>query len=216
MRVNPIARILTLVLSLGLVAPLAVEAQHADKVWRIGYLSPGSVGVFESFRLALRQLGYVEGQNLVIESRLAEREEQLPDLAAELVRLPVDVLVTRDTSSALAAKRATTTTPVVMLLGSDPVALGLVTSLARPGGNVTGVTALTAGLSAKRVELLKEAVSGVSRIGGPLESDESVRSRGVPRDAGRGQSLRGHSPLVGGRQAGRSRGAASAVSQLAL
>ena len=131
-------------LALGiLVASLAVDALQTRKVWRVGYLSPGAVGVFESFRVALKELGYVEGQNLVIEERLAQEEGQLRELAADLVRLPVDVLVTRDTTAALAAKRVTTSTPIVMVLGSDPVALGLVASLARPGGNVTGVTALT-------------------------------------------------------------------------
>jgi putative ABC transport system substrate-binding protein len=133
-------------------------------VYRIGYLTAGS-GVEEVFRQALRQLGYVEGQNIVIEGRFAERKlERLPDLAAELVRLKVDVIVTITTPAAQAAKNATATIPVVMAGSADPVELGLVASLARPGENISGITDQAIELIPKRLELLKESVPKASRV----------------------------------------------------
>src|SRR5262249_40016589 len=115
--------------------------------------------------LGLRELGWVEGQNLTIARRsAANREDQLATLAVDLVRLRVDLIVTSSTQAALAAKRATPTIPIVVTFVADPVGSGLVASLARPTGNVTGVTTLSAGLIAKRLELLKAAVPGVSRI----------------------------------------------------
>src|SRR6266568_6456288 len=128
-----------------LVAPLA-EAQQAAKVPRIGYLSPNLAAnppQHEAFRQGLRDLGYAEGRNVVIEYRSAEGKfERLPALAAELVALKVDVIVTSETPAALAAKRATSTIPIVFPFAVDPVTSGLVASLARPGGNVTGLATL--------------------------------------------------------------------------
>jgi putative ABC transport system substrate-binding protein len=147
-------------------APLAAEAQPAGKVYRVGYLTAGG-GVEEAFRQALRGLGYVEGQNLVIEGRFAQRKlDRLSELAADLVRLNVDVIVTITTPAALAAKKATTTIPIVMGGIARPVELGLVESLARPGGNVTGVTNNPGeGFTAKKHQLLKETAPRVSRVG---------------------------------------------------
>ena len=119
----------------------------------------------EAFRQGLRDLGYVEGQNLVLEPRWAEgREARLRDLAADLVRLPVDVLVPGGTRATIAAQHATRTIPIVMLVGVDPVAAGLIASLGHPGGNMTGLSVMTGELSGKQLEFLKEAVPMVSRV----------------------------------------------------
>jgi putative ABC transport system substrate-binding protein len=151
-----------------LAAPLAAEAQQAAKIARIGYLSINAVTgrhLTEAFRQALRDLGYVEGGNVVMEYRDAEgRAERLPALAAELLALKVDVIVAPSTPAALAAKQATSTLPIVFIGASVPVTDGLVTSLARPGGNVTGLSVLASELVGKRLELLKQAVPGVSRV----------------------------------------------------
>jgi putative ABC transport system substrate-binding protein len=152
-----------------LAAPLAAEAQQAAKVARIGYLSPNlaaSPHQQEAFRQGLRDLGYVEGRNLAIEYRDAEgKAERLPALATELVALKVDVIVTGGgTPTALAAKQATKTIPIVFAGVADPVTSGLVTSLARPGGNVTGSSNLTPELVGKRLEQLTQTVPGVSRV----------------------------------------------------
>jgi len=155
-------------LALG-AAPLAAEAQQAAKIARIGYLT-SSQGVNphppEAFRQGLRDLGYVEGRNLVIEYRDAEgNADRLPALAAELVALKVDVIVAAPgTRAALTAMQATRTLPIVFASVADPVASGVVTSLARPGGNVTGLSSLGPELVGKRLELLTQAVPGVSRV----------------------------------------------------
>jgi putative ABC transport system substrate-binding protein len=153
------------------VAALAAEVQPAAKITRIGYLSPNlatSSHLREAFRQGLRDLGYVEGRNLVIEYRDAEGKgrERLSALAAELVALKVDVIVTEagTTAAALAAKQATRTLPIVFAAVADPVGSGLVTSLARPGGNVTGLSGLSAELVGKRLDLLRQAVPGVVQI----------------------------------------------------
>ena len=149
-----------------LAAPLAAEAQPASKTARIGFLSL-STGPTPTMDISpgLRELGWIEGQNIAVEYRWAAgREDQLPALAAELVRLKVDVIVTSSGLAAQAAKRATATIPIVATFVADPVGAGLVASLARPGGNITGLTTLAAGLSAKRLELLKAVVSGSTRI----------------------------------------------------
>jgi len=158
-------RLIGLVLALAL-APLVAEAQPAEKLARIGYLSLGSAADTPKALLqGLRELGYVEGQNLVIEYRYAEgKAERLPDLAAELVSLKVDIIVAGGTPPPLAAKRATTTIPIVMTSAGDPVGSGLVASLAKPGGNVTGLSTFTRDLAAKRLQLLKEVVPVVSRV----------------------------------------------------
>ncbi len=152
----------------GLFNPVAAEAQQAAKVARIGFLS-GCLAcgphLPEAFRQGLRDLRYVDGQNLVIEYRDAEGKlERLPALAAELVALKVDVILAAGEPHALAAKQATRTLPIVFVFAPDPVTSGLVTSLARPGGNVTGLSALTPELVGKRLELLTQVVPGVSRV----------------------------------------------------
>ena len=152
-----------------LAVPLSAEAQQAGKVHRIGMLETTSMALnaanLEAFRQGLRELGYVEGRNYIIEYRSADgRSERFPDLAAELVRLKVDVILTRGTPAVMAAKSATGTIPVVMAASGGPVLSGVVASLARPGGNVTGLSAIVAELSGKRLELLREVVPGVSRI----------------------------------------------------
>jgi putative tryptophan/tyrosine transport system substrate-binding protein len=142
------------------------QAHSTPSVARIGYLDrfPNNSSA-EEFHQALRELGYVEGQNLIIEARWSEgRSEQNPALVAELVRLQPDVLVTATTPPTLAARQATDTIPVVFIGVSDPVALGIVASLARPGGNVTGLSDLHLGLSGKRLELLKETLPGATRV----------------------------------------------------
>jgi putative tryptophan/tyrosine transport system substrate-binding protein len=149
-----------------LLAPLAAGAPSV-KIARIGVLSPSSPpnGAPDVLRHALRELGWVEGQNLATEYRWAHgRYEQLPHLATELVRLPVDVLVTISTPAAQAAKQATTTLPIVMMFVSDAVDEGLVASLAHPGGNLTGLSSAYDALIGKRLELLKETVPGLSRL----------------------------------------------------
>jgi putative ABC transport system substrate-binding protein len=148
------------------------DAQQAKKIPAVGFLSegfpssgPDSIRI-EAFRQGLREIGYAEGKNISIEYRFAEgKRDRLPDLAAELVRLKMDVIVTYGTVGTLALKRATTTIPIVMAGSSDPVARGLVASLARPGGNVTGLSSVSADLSGKRLELLKETVPRLSRVG---------------------------------------------------
>jgi putative ABC transport system substrate-binding protein len=148
-----------------LAAPLAVEAQQA-KIPRIGVLSPGSPGpspLLNAFQQGLRELGYVEGQNIRLEYRFAEtRLERLPGLATELVDLKVDVIFAINSTAAQAALHATKTIPIVFTWVADP--LSLVTNLARPGGNITGLTSITTELSGKRLELLKDALPGISRI----------------------------------------------------
>ena len=158
--------------SVGLLAaPLAVEAQQPGRVPRIGFLSVTSPSdrppLLDAFRQGLRELGWVEGQNIVIDYRYAEgRVDRLPDLAAELVRLKVDLIVaSAGTQGVTAAKNATETIPIVMIAVRDPVGTGLIASLARPGGNVTGVSG-SAGLEivAKQLELLKETVPKIRRV----------------------------------------------------
>jgi ABC-type uncharacterized transport system substrate-binding protein len=154
-----------------LAAPLAIEAQQTGEVYRIGVLEVAGVASnaanLSAFRQGLAQLGYVEGQNFVIEYRSADgRPGRFSDLATELAGLKVDVIVTRGTPATLAAKQATQTIPIVMASSGDPVVEGIVASLARPGGNVTGLHIMApAELGGKRLQLLKEAVPGSSRIG---------------------------------------------------
>jgi putative ABC transport system substrate-binding protein len=161
--------IVTLILGL-LATPFAVEAQQPAKVHRIGFLGagspPASAARTEAFRQGLRELGYVEGQTMVIEWRYAEGKlDRLRALVAELVRLQVDVLVTAAPSSTRAAMEATATLPIVMAgIGGDPVAAGFVASLAQPGGNGTGLTAFAEELSGKQLELLKEIVPRLSHV----------------------------------------------------
>jgi ABC-type uncharacterized transport system substrate-binding protein len=150
-----------------LAAPLTAAAQPAGKVYQIGILSPSpaNAGRVEAIRQGLRALGYVEGRNVAIESLYAKTEADLPALAAKLVRLGVDVIVTGGSASIRPTMQVTTTIPIVMVAdNADPVDAGYVTSYARPGGNVTGLTGLSPDVTAKRMELLKEAVPGMSRV----------------------------------------------------
>jgi putative ABC transport system substrate-binding protein len=146
-----------------------VGAQQPPKVPRIGWLAGNFLSTMparmEAFRQGLRELGYVEGKNIVIEWRYAEGKlDRLPALAAELVRLKVDIIVTSGPIPTRAAKEATITIPIVMAQDSDPVASGFVASLARPGGNITGLSSLSTELSGKRLELLKEIIPKLSRV----------------------------------------------------
>jgi putative ABC transport system substrate-binding protein len=162
-----ICKAVALIFALGLLAaPLAAEAQQAGKVYRLGILHPTDRGRTEGIRTDLRDLGYVEGQNLVVEPRYAEGKlDRLPKMARELVQLRVDVIFAVGSAAIRAAKDATTTIPIVMYGGVDPVAAGFVTSLARPGGNITGVLILPGStLAGKKLELLKEAVPRVAGI----------------------------------------------------
>ena len=153
-----------------LAAPRAAGAQQAGKVYRIGLLDYSEPGAgrqawWDVFRQQMRELGYVEGRNVSFEVRWAQGEDdRLPKLAAELVSLKVDLIVTAGTNAAIAAKRATTAIPIVMATGSDPVATGLVASLRQPGGNLTGMTTLNSELAAKRLEFLKIVAPRTSRI----------------------------------------------------
>ena len=168
-----------LVLALGcLVAPRAAEAQQPVKVHRIGVLMfTSSSFAIEELRQGLRELGYVEGRNLTLEVRSAEgRRERLADLAAELVRLPVDLIVAHTTAGVLAAKHATTTLPIVAAVMTDPVEAGIVESLARPGGNITGSFLSRLELEVKRLELLKEALPGVTRVAVFPENQEWLKA----------------------------------------
>jgi putative tryptophan/tyrosine transport system substrate-binding protein len=164
-------KLIVLVVSALLLAlSFPAQAQQPTKVYRIGHLSASSASSvpdrMEAFRQGLRALGYVEGKNFVIESRYAEGKlDRLSELAVELVRLKVDVILTAQTPVNMAAKQATSTIPIVFVTSADPVETGLVASLAHPGGNVTGLSNLAADLTGKRLELLKEALPKVKRVG---------------------------------------------------
>jgi putative ABC transport system substrate-binding protein len=170
--VNRRTIILIVPLALGLLmAPVVADAQPAANVPRIGFFSsdsPASAGAqssLEAFRQGLRELGYVEGQNIAIEERFAAwRDERLAELAAELVRLNVEVIVTQAAPATQAARHATGIIPIVFTNVNDPVGQGIVASLARPGANVTGLSTLSSPISGKRLELLKEAVPEVARV----------------------------------------------------
>ena len=162
--------------------PLAVDAQQTEKVRRIGFLS-GAIPapeVEDALRQGLREHGYIEGQNLLVEWRFAEgRNDRLPGFAAELVRLRVEVLVTLATPAALAAKKATAAIPIVFTQVTDPVALGVVSSLGRPGGNLTGFSLLAVELTGKRLELLKEAVPSLKSVVTLTDSANPTSALGV-------------------------------------
>ena len=175
--------------------PLAARAQQAGKVYKIGLLSAGRppFNAEERARLPgeLRKLGWIEGKNYVLERRYAEdRNERLPALAAELAGLRVDVIWTVGTPASLAAKRATGTIPIVMFAVGDPVENGLVTSLARPGGNVTGNTMMSPEIAGKRLQLLKEMLPGITRVaifwnaGNPYSANVHRESEGAARRLG--------------------------------
>ncbi len=153
-----------------LAAPLAAHAQQAGKVSRIGYLGTSTAALerhlIEAFRRELSDLGYIEGQNIAIVYRWAEgQDDRLPGLAADLVNQKPDVIVTSGTPGTLAAKQATTTIPIVMTSSSDPVQVGLVASLARPGGNVTGLTIVAPELEGKRLQIIQQLIPRLTRLG---------------------------------------------------
>jgi putative ABC transport system substrate-binding protein len=175
-------KIAVLALSAVLFALCAsVNAQQPGKVFRIGFLdisASGSAVLVDAFRQELGKLGWIEGKNIAIEYRFAEQKnERLPELASELVRLKVDLIVTTAAPQSLAAKGATTTIPIVMVNVGDPVGFGLVASLARPGGNITGNASLANELNTKRLEILKDAIPKLARVGLLL-----VRGNGITRD----------------------------------
>ncbi len=181
MRLRPVT--LVVIFALGLLAaPLPAEAQKAGKVYRIGYLShrAGPSAADEAFRQVLRDLGWVEGKNIAIEYRWAARQwDRLPALIEELLRLKVDIIVTKTRRIAQVAKNATTTIPIVMATGSDAVENGLVASLARPGGNVTGMSEQYSDMHTKLLELLHETLPKVTRVAflsGTLTSPTIVRT----------------------------------------
>jgi putative ABC transport system substrate-binding protein len=158
-------------------------AQQPGKVFRIGYLDPsnasGSAALVETLRQEMSKLGWVEGKNVTIEYRFAEQKpERLPELAADLVRLKVDLIVTSGGPTPLAAKKATTTIPIVMATSVDPVGAGLIASLARPGGNITGLSGLSPELNTKRLEILKDAIPRLSRVGFLLTPGATVSVTG--------------------------------------
>jgi putative ABC transport system substrate-binding protein len=155
--------------SLLVAVPVAVEAQASPRVWRIGFLGAGSYSSgdprVEALRRGLRELGYAEGRNLALEFRWAGgNSDRLPTLAAELANLKVDAIVTQGTQATDAARRAAPTVPIVFAVAGDPVGSGLVTSLARPGRNVTGLTDIAPEIAGKRLELLREVAPGITRI----------------------------------------------------
>jgi putative ABC transport system substrate-binding protein len=190
------------VLSVGItMVMLAVgvmaEAQQAKKVPRIGYLSgagdPSNPGPnVEAFRRGLQELGYIEGKNILVEYRYIEgKRDRVPSLVAELVQLKVDVLVSPNLPSIRAAKQATKTIPIVMVINWDPVATeGLIDSLARPGGNITGLSRLTRDLSGKRLELLKEVVPGISRVGVLEDADVPLQTKASKDYQAAGRALK--------------------------
>jgi putative ABC transport system substrate-binding protein len=177
--------------SVFLVAPLAAQAQQGGKAWRIGFLSSGARPSDDTppaaLRQGLRELGYVEGRNVAYVGRWAEaKTNRLPELAAELVGLRVDVIVTLGGPASEAAKQATGTIPIVIAGAGDAVGTGLIASLARPGGNITGITDQAAEMSAKRLELLKEAVPRASRIAVLWNADDramTLRYRQIEKAA---------------------------------
>jgi putative ABC transport system substrate-binding protein len=164
-------KILVWLLATGLLTPVfPANAQQSGKVARIGFLDPSTAssmaGLLEAFRQEMSKLGWIEGKNITIEYRFAEQKfERLHELAADLVRLKVDLILVSGAQPALAAKSATTIIPIVMTNAADPVGGGLITSLARPGGNVTGLAGLGSELITKRLEILKDAVPKLARVG---------------------------------------------------
>src|SRR6202162_2769541 len=165
---------------IALAAPLASLAQEQPKVWRIGFLASDSstTRVYDGFQQGMRELGYFEGKNCVIRRRFADgKYERLPGLAAELVRLNVDVIVAGTSLSVQAAHQATATIPIVMVAVPDPVGEGFATSLSRPGGNITGLTNIVTEVSIKHLELLRTAVPKLSRVAvliNPLNPSDSL------------------------------------------
>lgn len=186
--------VLVLVVAVALFAtPLAGEAQL--KVYRIGVLGAGSESQFkskvEAMRQGLRHLGYIDGRNIIIEYRWAEgRYERLPDLAAALVRSKVDVIVSHGTPGSLAAKGATKTIPIVMAVAGNPVETGIVESISRPGGNITGLSSFLPELNAKRLQLFKDSIPTLTRVAVLLNPDNTAHSEALALMKDAAESLR--------------------------
>ena len=182
-------RKLVIAIGAGALAPRTSFAQTPGKVWRVGFLAQRRVDFVESdlyygpFRQGMRELGYVEGRNLMIEWRSAEgKAERLPELAAELTRLQVEVIATVGTPAAMAAQKATTTIPTVMIAMGDPIGSGLVKSLARPGGNKTGISIMTSELTPKLLEMLRSMVPKVVRVAvllNPVNASNTVALKNI-------------------------------------
>ena len=197
-------------------ASLPADAQPT-KVPRIGLLESGALAgrtpLWDAFRQAMRELGYVEGQTVAFEARGADgRSDRLPALATELIRLKVDVIVTGGAAAALAAKRATSTVPIVMASG-NPLEMGLVTSLARPGGNLTGIQTLSVALSAKRLEMARDVVTGTTRVAILGDSGSPASVSGVAETQAAAQSLGVRLHAVSVQTPGELDGALSAIAR---
>jgi putative tryptophan/tyrosine transport system substrate-binding protein len=179
-------------IGLGLLAGcgrLPGQGQAAPKVPTVGYLSTHSPLLAQAFEAGLRDHGYVVGQTIAVEYRFLEADEQFDQGATELVRLPVDILLTSSTPMTLAAQRATRTIPIVFTQTGDPVGTGLVASLARPGGNATGLTNIGTGLASKRLQLLKETVPGLARVAVLIRAGNSNATRELDETIGAAQTL---------------------------
>ena len=179
----------------ALAEALPAFAQQKGKVWRIGFLGPATAAAnaqrIEALRAGLRELGYVEGKNIAIDFRWAEgKYERLPELAAELVRLKVDIIVTHGTPGSLAAKKATATIPIVIATISDPVATGVVASLRQPGGNVTGLMFFTQELNEKRLEMIREVFPNAKRVAILTNADNASMKPMMPALEATGKALR--------------------------
>jgi ABC-type uncharacterized transport system substrate-binding protein len=213
---RPIGLALALCLAL---APLAVEAQQPGKVYRIGVLTnkasdPAEARLWQAFRSGLRERGWIEGQNILIEFRAAEgNTARLPELAADLVRLKVDLIVARSSTFVQAAKEATASIPIVFLIHADPVGTGHVTSLARPGGNVTGLTAMMTDLAPKELELLISAVPVAKRIAVLWNPDTPSHTPALKAVEEAGRTLRVQVQAVGARTAAELEGAFTAMAR---
>jgi len=196
---------ITLVAGATAARPLSAAAQQLPRVQRIGYLGLGPASAWatrvEALRAGLRDLGWVEGKNIIIEFRWADKVDQLPELAAELVRLPVDLIFANSSTQVEAARQATQTIPIVFSNHADPVGIGHVASLARPGGNITGLTMLMTDLAAKELEILKEAVPQAKRIAVLWNPTTPSHAPAVRAIEGAGQKLGVQLALVSARTA---------------
>jgi putative ABC transport system substrate-binding protein len=202
-----------------LAVPLAVEAQRPGKLYRVGILTnkvsdPAEARLWQAFRSGLRERGWIEGQNIVVEFRAAEgNTARLPELAADLVRLKVDLIVARSSTFVQAAKEATASIPIVFLIHADPVGTGHVTSLARPGGNVTGLTAMMTDLAPKELELLISAVPVAKRIAVLWNPDTPSHTPALKAVEEAGRTLRVQVQAVGARTAAELEGAFTAMAR---
>jgi putative tryptophan/tyrosine transport system substrate-binding protein len=210
---------ITMVGASMLAVPLAVEAQRPGKLYRVGILTnkvsdPAEARLWQAFRSGLRERGWIEGQNILIEFRAAEgNAARLPELAADLVRLKVDLIVARSSTFVQAAKEATASIPIVFLIHADPVGTGHVTSLARPGGNVTGLTAMMTDLAPKELELLISAVPVAKRIAVLWNPDTPSHTPALKAVEEAGRTLRVQVQAVGARTAAELEGAFTAMAR---